>query len=279
MTGVRLKTSLAASAALLSLAFPAASAAKGADRDHDRMPDRWERKHKLDAGANDAARDRDRDGLRNLAEYRAKTNPAKADSDRDGVLDSDEDRDRDRVDNANEDRERTSPAKRDTDRDGVRDGAEDADSDGLDNRGEDETGNDPIDSDSDDDGVRDGDEDAGRVESFVGGVLVVRLAGGGTVSGRVDEDTEIECKTEADHESWDDEDADDSRKSRALDVRGRARRDFDEDDEDWGDDLLEDYDDDESCGPEALVAGAIVHEAELELVDGGAVFSTIELVE
>ena len=260
------------------------------------MPDRWERKHKLNSKKDDAGRDPDRDGLRNLAEYRAKTNPHRPDTDRDGSLDGDEDRDRDRVDNANEDRERTSPGRKDTDRDGVRDGAEDADGDGLDNRGEDVTGNDPIDPDTDDDGVKDGAEDAGGVESFVDGLLTVRTAAGDSVSGRVDESTRIKCESEDDHELWDeDEEPEDFDPSeRTLDVVGHRSEDEHEDeDEDKAADPPSDKDDevwdewfgepveedDESCGLEALVPGAVVHEAELELTGDGAYFTKIELVE
>jgi hypothetical protein len=304
MTHARLRIVLAAAAAMLSLAFPALAAAKGGDRDRDGMPDRWERKHKLNVKKNDARGDRDRDGLRNLAEFRAKTNPARPDSDRDGRLDGDEDRDRDRVDNANEDRQRTHPRRKDSDRDGVRDGDEDTDRDGLDNEGEDVTGNDPIDPDTDDDGVKDGAEEAGVVESFEDGVLTVRIARGGSVSGRVTGETEIECKSEGDHESWkDDEDTlggpeeelDDDSRNRSLDVIGSARHsDPLERGGEWEDDaedLLEDYDDewedengsedsdDSPCGVDALVPGAVVHEAELVLLGDGPVFLKVELVE
>ena len=302
MTHWSLKSTLATM--LLVLALPAFAAAKQPDRDGDRMPDRWERKHKLSVKKNDAARDLDRDGLRNLAEYRAKTNPRKADSDRDGWLDGDEDRDRDRVDNANEDRERTDPGRKDSDGDGVRDSDEDADRDGLDNEGEDVTGNDPIDPDSDDDGVKDGAEEAGTVVSFADGVLVVRVADGETVRGLVTDETEIECESEDDLELWDDEEDEDwlgvrtaYRGGDSSDSSGPGKgnddrpddgskdeskddsKDDDSDDEGWdGDWGWEDDEDEESCGTEALVAGAGVHEAKLVLTGDGAVFTKIELV-
>jgi len=297
MTQVRPMTALAAVAALLTLALPAVASAKKSDRDGDRMPDRWERKHKLNVKKNDAARDPDRDGLKNIAEYRSKTRPDKPDTDRDGVLDGDEDRDRDRVDNSNEDRERTHPGKKDSDRDGVPDGAEDADRDGLDNHGEDVTGNDPIDPDTDDDGVKDGAEDAGKIESFVDGVLTVRVARGGSVSGRVTDDTEIECKSEDEHEWWDDGDkhekySDDEAEEdelvpHALDVTSATREEEPDDDGESGEDKPgdedewdEEYEEDEKyCGIEALVPGAVVHEAELALTSDGPVFTEIELVE
>ena len=51
------------------------------------MPDRWERTYKLNPARNDDKLDADKDGLVNLAEYKAKTNPRKADSDRDQMPD------------------------------------------------------------------------------------------------------------------------------------------------------------------------------------------------
>ncbi len=53
----------------------------------------------------------------------------------------------------------TDPAKRDTDRDGIKDGLEDEDGDRLSNLGEQRYRTDPTDPDSDGDGVRDGVED------------------------------------------------------------------------------------------------------------------------
>jgi hypothetical protein len=67
--------------------FPAGALAKRHDRNHDRIPDRWERKHHLSLHVNQARRDQDRDGLRNLGEYRADTDPRDPDSDGDGVDD------------------------------------------------------------------------------------------------------------------------------------------------------------------------------------------------
>src|SRR3954468_24650088 len=117
---------LVAVAVLALLALPAAAAAKSRDRNHDRIPDKWEKKHHLSTKKRGVAKkDNDHDGLRNLAEYRSRTNPRKADTDGDGTPDAGEDRDRDNVDNGNEAREHTNPCKRDSDHDGVRDGKED----------------------------------------------------------------------------------------------------------------------------------------------------------
>jgi hypothetical protein len=68
----------------------AAGSASAKDRNHDRIPDRWEKRHHLSLHHNQARRDQDRDGLKNRAEWRAKTNPRDDDSDNDGVEDGDE---------------------------------------------------------------------------------------------------------------------------------------------------------------------------------------------
>src|SRR3954449_11654098 len=112
--------------ALALLAMPSLAAAK--DRNHDRIPDRWEKRHHLSLNSNQARLDQDRDHLRNRAEFLAGDNP----------------RDRD----------------------------------------------------SNDDGVMDGEENAGTITSFDAetGRLVIDLFGGETVSGLVNEETEIKCE-------------------------------------------------------------------------------------
>jgi len=74
--------------ALALLAMPSLAAAK--DRNHDRIPDRWEKRHKLSLTINQARRDQDRDHLRNRAEFLAGDNPRDRDSDDDGVMDGSE---------------------------------------------------------------------------------------------------------------------------------------------------------------------------------------------
>ena len=286
------------------LALPAGAMAKRGDRDHDRLPDRWEKKHR----APSATADLDDDGLSNLGEYRSGTKPRNPDTDNDATGDGDEDRDGDQVDNGNEIRERTNPRRKDSDGDRRRDGAEDADRDRLDNAAEDATGNDPIDPDTDGDGIKDGKETVGRVVSFEDGLLTLRLAGGRTVEGVVDDATDVACESD---DSWmrddedddfDDEDsvdADDDGDiddepvddSDAEDIGDDDRWDGDDveklardgaDDEDGpGDEPIEDdsfdgsYEDDPDC---AIAAGAFVRDAELELIDGELVFNYVELV-
>jgi hypothetical protein len=79
-------------ALLLALAgmLLVAGSASAKDRNHDRIPDRWEKRHHLSLHHNQARRDQDKDGLKNRAEFRAKTNPRDDDSDNDGVEDGDE---------------------------------------------------------------------------------------------------------------------------------------------------------------------------------------------
>jgi hypothetical protein len=74
--------------ALALLAMPGLAAAK--DRNNDRVPDRWEKRHKLSLTVNQARRDQDRDHLRNRAEFLAGDNPRDRDSDDDGVMDGEE---------------------------------------------------------------------------------------------------------------------------------------------------------------------------------------------
>jgi hypothetical protein len=74
--------------ALALLAMPGIAAAK--DGNHDRIPDRWEKRHHLSLNVNQAGRDQDGDHLRNLGEFRAGDNPRDDDSDDDGVADGEE---------------------------------------------------------------------------------------------------------------------------------------------------------------------------------------------
>jgi hypothetical protein len=74
--------------ALALLAMPALAAAK--DRNHDHIPDRWEKRHHLSLAVNQARLDQDRDQLRNRAEFLAGDNPRDDDSNADGVADGEE---------------------------------------------------------------------------------------------------------------------------------------------------------------------------------------------
>jgi hypothetical protein len=87
MTGFKVFV-VAALGALAMLALPAVAAAK--DRNHDHIPDRWEKRHHLSLHRNQAKLDQDRDHLRNRAEFLAGDNPRNADTDNDGVMDGNE---------------------------------------------------------------------------------------------------------------------------------------------------------------------------------------------
>lgn len=80
----------AALALAASLVLATFATAGGGDRNRDRIPDRWEKRHHLSLKVNQASRDQDRDGLTNMGEYRAKLDPRDDDSDDDGLEDGDE---------------------------------------------------------------------------------------------------------------------------------------------------------------------------------------------
>jgi hypothetical protein len=107
-----IKYVIAAAIAASLLALPAGALAKRGDRDHDRMADKWEKRHHLNTHANDARKDPDHDGLSNLSEFRHNTDPRKADTDDDGINDK------------NEIEDRTNPRSSDSDDDGVDDADE-----------------------------------------------------------------------------------------------------------------------------------------------------------
>jgi hypothetical protein len=206
------------------LGLASSAAAKSRDRNHDRLPDRWERAHHLSLKVKQAKRDQDRDGLNNRGEFRAKTNPR--------------------------------------------------------------------DSDSDDDGIKDGKENAGTIKSFEGGVLTITLAGGGELSGTVDDQTDIECHTAGDlkahssssgdddgpsHDAGDDE-GDDGPSHDQGDDQGDDDND-DQGDREDGDDVNEHGDDDDDqCSTDALKAGTKVHEAELKVTSAGKHWEELELI-
>jgi hypothetical protein len=77
---------LTAILALVAVSVPSAAVAK--DRNGDRIPDRWEKRHKLTLKVDQRKMDQDRDGLRNRGEWLSQTNPRDRDSDDDGISDS-----------------------------------------------------------------------------------------------------------------------------------------------------------------------------------------------
>ncbi len=140
------------------------------------------------------------------------------------------------------------------------------------------------------------DETAGKIASFTNGTLTITLNDGSTVSGKVDESTEIECGTamasaasdgHGDHgrggdgegsgpsSSGDDQQAegqqgDDQQGDRGDDPQGGAAGHDEGDDGGQGEKASR-------CTSAALVPGAVVREAELRVSSAGAVWGRVEL--
>jgi hypothetical protein len=159
----------------------------------------------------------------------------------------------------------------------------DQDKDGLNNRGEFRSASDPRSDDTDDDGVEDGDENAGVITEFDGTTLTIELFGGGTVTGTVDDDTEVKCGDDCDHDGDDPVATRDGNSGPGSANSGPGN----EGDDDEG--VEEDHhghhhgeagdDDDADCSIDDLAVGVTVHEAELELENGSARFEEIELAD
>jgi len=79
---------IAAVFALAMFSLPGVASAK--DRNRDRIPDRWEKQHKLSLKKDQRKFDQDRDGLKNRGEWLADTSPRDRDSDDDGTVDGNE---------------------------------------------------------------------------------------------------------------------------------------------------------------------------------------------
>lgn len=273
-----MKLTTAAAAALALMIAPAAAQAR--DRDHDGLPDRWEKHFHLSTKANSDNGDPDHD----------------------------------HVDNRNEFREGTNPRRRDSNHNGVPDGREDRDHDKLSNAAEDATGNDPRNPDTDGDGVRDGAEDAGVVTSVRGPLVTIDIANGGSITARVDGDTDQTCATEGEVEKGQgsaaartsseggpehigdrpkpptgdqppggDQGGDGPSAGDGSDDPASGDDGADSGDDNSADDPANDGPDQsddgfDPCPRSALHRGAKVHEAELDLGPDGAVWSTIELL-
>lgn len=207
-----LRNAVLAIAALLVLALVSAGPAAAADKNHDKIPDRWEKRNNLSLKVNQAKRDQDRDQLNNRGEFKS--------------------------------------------------------------------GSDPRDDDSDDDGVEDGDENAGTVASFDGTTLTINLLNGGSITGTVDENTEVKCGDECNQDGDNSGPSDNSGPGSHADRRDHGDDDNGDDDateDDTSDDNGDDENGDGSCSVADLAEGVAIHEAEIELKNGDAVFEEIEL--
>ena len=84
------KLLIIALALVAALGVVSTASANGRDRNHDKLPDRWERAHHLSLKVKQAKKDQDRDGLNNRGEWRARMDPRDDDTDDDGIEDGDE---------------------------------------------------------------------------------------------------------------------------------------------------------------------------------------------
>jgi hypothetical protein len=210
--------------AVALLAMPGVAAAKMKDRNHDHIPDKWEKRHHLSLQVKQTHRDQDGDQLNNLGEWEAGDNPHSADT----------------------------------------------------------NGN----------GIEDGEENAGTIASFdkETGKLTIDLYGGETISGLVGEETEIECgcshateeegaTTSRDQQGGDSQQGEDGSEG---ETSGPSSQGDEEGEDGPNHDVGDDGPDNgsegpSSCSAEDLVVGAVVKEAELQLENGIATFSKIEL--
>ena len=119
-------------------------------------------------------------------------------------------------------------------------------------------------------------EPVATIASFSEGVLTLKLADGSTVSGKVTEETRIECPAAGEEQGDDDNGQGDDR----HDDSGPSGSGGD----DQGDDMHGWSGDDghdgcpPSCGTSALVEGAKVASAELRVGSGGAVWEEVRLL-
>ncbi|HEX8074648.1 MAG TPA: hypothetical protein VF545_06665 [Thermoleophilaceae bacterium] len=233
----RIKLIVTAAFALAMLALPGTALARHGDRDNDRMPDRWERKHQLSTHKKNAKKDPDRDGLSNLSEFRHHSDPRDADTDDDGM------------DDRGEARTGCNPRDRDSDDDGVEDGDEIAGT------------------------IVHFDSGTGVLTIR----LTDGTTRSGSVTSATRIECEDEDELHASHNGDGDNSgpgSDSSGPGSGGDDGDRDDRGDDDDRDDRGDD---DDDDGENCGTEALTDGRVVREAELQTVNGQSTFTEVEL--
>lgn len=233
--------------ALALLAMPSLAAAK--DVNKDRIPDKWEKRHKLSLKVNQAKKDQDHDQLRNRAEFLAGTSPRNSDSDGDGTEDGDEQAGTIASFDAETGRLVIDLFGTDTIAGFVTGSTEiKCEGDGLSASASSE-GSDEGEGESGEGSSGEGEEEPGEDESG--------------------SDEESGDDESGDEESGSDEDSDsDSEGSESSDGEGEGEQ---------GDDDGEHGDDDHLCTTAELVPGAVVEEAELKLENGKAVFEEVEL--
>jgi len=130
-------------------------------------------------------------------------------------------------------------------------------------------------------------EPSGTVASYAGGLLTITLKDGSTVSGKVTEQTELEChsatpptSTEQDDQGAGDDSSGAEGGEHGSTAQGQpAAHQSSEDQQSGGDDQGEDEGGSSSCTTAALVPGAVVGEAELSVSSAGAVWEKVELIQ
>lgn len=127
-------------------------------------------------------------------------------------------------------------------------------------------------------------ESVGKVTSFKEGVLIITLTDGTPVSGKVTEQTEIQCTPATPTIGGDDDEAgsgegDQGSSTESLsndgshnDAHAALSGDEGEDGQDGSDEGQQ------SCTTAALIPGAMVREAELTLGSAGAVWDRVDLI-
>lgn len=195
--------------------------AHAVDRNHDRIPDRWEKRFHLSLAVNQARRDQDHDGLNNMGEFKAGMNPRDADTNNNGI--------------------------------------------------------------------RDGAEHAGTIATFdsTSGQLTINLDGGGTLSARVTDSTEIECPapattpTASSASDGGSSGSGNSSNTASGDQQGSGSGDGEHSGTGSGNQSGSrsgDHGDENHCTTAALVPGASVDEAEVEVnANDGSIFTKVEL--
>jgi hypothetical protein len=122
---------------------------------------------------------------------------------------------------------------------------------------------------------------AGTVTSFKEGVLTITLADGSVVTGKVNEQTRLECQSATGQEAGerDDQGGGDDQSGRDSGEHGGPVTSARISDFQGGDDQGEDGQGaQESCTTAALVPGAKVGEAELLVASGGSVWEKVDLL-
>jgi hypothetical protein len=124
-------------------------------------------------------------------------------------------------------------------------------------------------------------ESVGTVTSFKEGVLTITLTDGTQVSGKVTEQTEIQCTSATTESGDDDHGAGDDNHGAPPWSNGQSQGDGDEAHAAWSGDGGQQTSADEAqnnCTTEALVEKTPVRDAELKLTSQGALWDRVDLI-